>query len=163
MMSVPTSNPLFDDQYCFVVEGKVALPYQYFAGATGSRFIIGLRDEKKIYAVRSRTGKTFVPPRKLDERTFEMLGEEWFPISGEGTVENFTVVRYREPYQPMDPPYILAVIRLDGADTPLVHIVHGVAPEAMKNGLRVKAVFADESVSNILALRYFVPLETATS
>ena len=30
----------------FVIEGKLALPYQYFAGRTGSRFLIALRDEE---------------------------------------------------------------------------------------------------------------------
>jgi uncharacterized OB-fold protein len=56
---------------CFVMDGKLALPYQYFAGRTGSRFLISLRDEKKIKGVRcQRCDKVFVPPRSTCERCF---------------------------------------------------------------------------------------------
>ena len=37
-----------DKMNCFVLEGKMALPNQYFAGRLGSQFIIALRDQKKI-------------------------------------------------------------------------------------------------------------------
>ena len=37
---------------CFVVEGKLALPYQYFAGRTGSRFLTTLQKENKIQGVK---------------------------------------------------------------------------------------------------------------
>ena len=36
--------------HCDVKEGKLALPYQYFAGRVGSRFLISLRDDRKILA-----------------------------------------------------------------------------------------------------------------
>ena len=54
---------------CFVVEGKLALPYQYFAGRTGSRFLTALQKENKIQGVRCPTcDKVFVPPRSTCER-----------------------------------------------------------------------------------------------
>ncbi|HPO16284.1 MAG TPA: hypothetical protein PLI09_22805, partial [Candidatus Hydrogenedentes bacterium] len=54
--------------HAFVIEGKMALPYQYFAGAVGSKFIVALRDEKKILGVRcEHCNKTWVPPRQTCE------------------------------------------------------------------------------------------------
>lgn len=143
---------------CFVIEGKLALPYQYFAGQTGSRFIIALRDEKKILGMRCEAcDKVFVPPRSTCERCFADLRNQWVEVKDTGTVTGFTVVRYAEPHQPVAPPYIQALIRLDGADTPLTHIVQGISPEEMKVGLRVKAVFADEPRQTVLNIDHFAP------
>jgi len=147
-----------DEQYCFVVEGKMALPYQYFAGAVGSKFIVALRDEKKILAVKSeKDGITYLPPREVSDRSFENLTENWVEVGNEGEVTNFTVVRYKEPYQPKEPPYVVALVKLDGADTPIAHLLE-CAPEAVAIGMRVKAVFADEPVNNILEIRHFAPV-----
>ena len=44
-----------DTKDCFVMFGKMVLPVQYFAGRVGSRFIISLRDDRKILGVRVRT------------------------------------------------------------------------------------------------------------
>ncbi|MBI2433748.1 MAG: Zn-ribbon domain-containing OB-fold protein [Candidatus Hydrogenedentes bacterium] len=147
------------DDDCFVVEGKMALPYQYFAGAVGSRFIVALRDEKKIFGVRcERCQRVLVPPRAFCDRCFGPLPEEWVEVGPEGVVTNFTVVRYREPYQPMEPPYVLALIQLDGADSSLAHLVNA-PPETVSVGMRVRAVFAGEVRNNILQVAHFVPLE----
>ena len=76
----------------------MALPYQYFAGAVGSRFLLALRDGKKILGVRgAKSGRTVVPPRQTCERTFERLDQDWVEVGPEGTVTGFTVIRYREP------------------------------------------------------------------
>lgn len=150
----------------FVVEGKLALPYQYFAGRTGSRFLIALRDEKKIMGVKcARCDTVFVPPRSTCERCFEDLSNNWVEVKDTGVVTNFTVVRYAEPHQPFKPPYVTALITLDGADTPMTHIVKGIAASKVKVGLRVKAVFskAKSPPSTILAIDHFRPIRETTT
>ncbi len=143
---------------CYVIEGKLALPYQYFAGQTGSRFIIALRDEKKIRGLKcEKCDKVFVPPRSTCEHCFTEISENWVDLKDTGTVTGFTVVRYEEPFQPVKPPYILALIKLDGADTPMVHIVQGIPFEEMKVGQKVKAVFAEETTSTIMDIAHFQP------
>ena len=139
----------------FVIEGKMALPYQYFAGAVDSKFIVALRDEHKILGVRCDTcAKTFVPPRQTCERCFSPLTDHWVELGTEGEVTGFTVVRYREPYQPKEPPYILALIKLDGADTPLAHVLE-CEPARARLGMRVRAVFSREPRDTILAISHF--------
>lgn len=147
-----------DTDHCFVIEGKLALPYQYFAGANGSKFIIALRDEQKILASRGeKAGLTYVPPRAVCDRTFEDLSDAWVEVGKEGTVTGFTVIRYGEPYQPRPVPYVLGLVKLDGSDTPIAHIVD-CAPEAAKVGMRVQAVFGDDHPNNILEIKHFAPL-----
>ena len=147
-----------EEEYCFVVEGKLALPYQYFAGANGSKFIVALRDEKKILASRGeKAGLTYVPPRSVCDRTFEDLSDKWVEVGKEGVVTGFTVIRYEEPYQPRPVPFVLGLVKLDGADTPIAHVID-CAPEAAKVGMRVQAVFAEEPTNNILEIKGFAPL-----
>ncbi|MFH1091613.1 MAG: Zn-ribbon domain-containing OB-fold protein [Pseudomonadota bacterium] len=149
-----------DQNDCFVIQGKLALPYQYFAGRTGSRFLIALRDEKKIKGVRcGKCSQVFVPPRANCNFCFEDLSEKWVEVGTKGRVSGFTVIRYQEPYQPCRPPYILALIKLDGADTPLVHVVKGVPLDKMKIGLPVEAVFANETTSTIMDIDHFRPVD----
>jgi len=149
-----------ETDYSFVVEGKMALPYQYFAGAVGSRFIVALRDEKKILGVRcQKCEKTFFPPRQTCERCFSDLAGNWVELQPTGEVTNFTVIHYAEPYQPKEPPYVLALIRLDGADTPVAHILDCGDAANARTGMRVRAVFAEERKDNILGISHFEPIE----
>jgi len=142
----------------FVIEGKMALPYQYFAGATGSKFIVALRDERKILGVHCpKCNRTFVPPRQTCERCFADLTDAWVEVQPTGAVTGFTVVRYAEPYQPKATPYILALIKLDGADTPIVHLLDGIATDDVRIGLRVRAVFSDTPRNNMLDIAHFLP------
>jgi uncharacterized OB-fold protein len=144
----------------FVIEGKLALPYQYFAGRTGSRFLIALRDEKKINGLRcEKCNKTFIPPRSTCERCFSDISDNWVELKNSGTVTGFTIVRYAEPHQPLEPPYILALIKLDGADTPILHLIKGIPIGQMKVGLKVKAVFAEKATSTIMDIDHFRPDE----
>lgn len=144
---------------CFTVEGKLALPYQYFAGRTGSRFLISLRDEKKIKGLEcKKCKKVFVPPRSTCEVCFEDISRNWVDLKNTGVVTGFTIVRYEEPHQPMKPPYILGLVKLDGADTPMAHIIKGVPLTKMKTGLKVQAVFAKQTTSTIMDIDHFKPL-----
>ncbi len=145
--------------HAFVVDGRMALPYQYFAGATGSRFIVALRDQQKILGVRCDTcQKTFIPPRQTCERCFADLTNNWVELEPTGEVTGFTVIRYTEPYQPKEPPYVLALIKLDGADTPIAHLLD-CDPDTARTGMRVTATFTDTHTDNILEITHFKPVD----
>lgn len=144
---------------CKVMTGKMALPNQYFAGRVGSKFIIALRDEHKILGVKcEKCDKVFVPPREYCEKCLSKLDENWVELSNEGVVTNFTVVNYNDKHLPRRAPYILALIKVEGADTPFPHIVEGVDFDDVKVGMKVRAVFADKTTNTILDLDHFEPL-----
>jgi len=148
-----------DKEHAFVVEGKLALPYQYFAGTVGSKFLVALRDEKKIRGMKcDKCNKVFIPPRATCERCFSDLTASWVDVADTGVVTGFTVIRYEEPYQPKKSPYVLAMIKLDGADTPLVHLLECGDATNADVGIRVKAVFAEERTGSILDIRHFEPI-----
>jgi uncharacterized protein len=134
------------------------LHYDYVAGPVTSRFLRGL-EEGRIEGTRSPAADlVYVPPRAYCERTFEPL-DEWVEVGPEGVIETATIVASKfEGYR--DPPFALAFVRLDGADTSLVNFVEmeiGDVAEAMTRlapGTRVRAVFKDERQARITDFSY---------
>ena len=148
----------FDTSDSYVVEGKLALPYTYFAGRVGSTFITTIRDQQKIMGVKCNTcDKVFVPPRQTCERCMEDIRDNWVELGNTGEVVNFTVVRYDDKHLPRKAPFVLAMIQLEGADTPMVHILEGVDMDDVKTGMNVKAVFAEKTTNTILDIDHFEP------
>ena len=148
----------FDTTNCFQLEGKLALPYSYFAGRVGSKFLIAIRDEKKILGIKcNKCDKVFVPPRQTCDVCMEDIRDNWVDVQNTGEITNFTIVRYKDKHLPKDPPYILAMIRLEGADSSLVHVVEGIDLDKVKCGMKVKAVFAEETTNTIRDIDHFEP------
>ncbi len=151
-------NNKFDTSDCYSIEGKLALPYFYLAGEVGSKFIQTIRDQRKLMGVRcNRCDRIFVPPRQTCERCMEDLRNNWVDLKNTGEVVNYTVVRYEDKHLPRKPPYIMALIKLDGADTPFAHILEGISVDEVECGLPVKAVFSEETTSTILDISHFEP------
>jgi uncharacterized protein len=83
----------------------------------------------------------------------ESLG--WRDSSGDGTVYSYTVVRHATHFAFADKiPYVLAIVEL--AEGPrLVTALTGIAPDEVRVGLRVHAVF--RPVTDAVTLPYFEP------
>jgi uncharacterized OB-fold protein len=140
-----------------VYRSGINVPYDWWAGETASRFFIALRDEQKILGTRCGScRKVFVPPRKTCPQCF---GEEmsWEEVGPEGEVLTFTVARRQLASLPRKVPVLFGLIRLDGADTGLLHLLGEVAPEGLRAGMRVRAVFSETRAGNIMDIAYFAP------
>jgi len=97
------------------------------------------------------------PPRTSCGECFsETTG--WVEISGKGVLQSYTIVRYKEPTLPEDPPYILGQIKLYGTNGGITHLIKEVKPEQLKIGMKVQAVIKEERKGNILDIGYFKPL-----
>ena len=114
--------------------------YTRSIGPAISRFLTGLRDGK-ILAVRSKTAGVLVPPVEYDPNTSETIGEtdaDWVEVGPAGTVESFTWVRkVRAEKQPFSQPFGFALIKPDGADTSMLHVVVANSPDDLRVGMRV--------------------------
>jgi len=136
------------------LKGRIAVPYTWWVGEVGSRFLIALRDEGKILGNRCPECQTvYVPPRRNCGRCFVDI-DEWVELPDEGVVTAHTIVRYEYELQPARPPFAYAVIKLDGADVGLAHLVKKDL-ERLKNGARVKAVFKEDRSGHILDIDSF--------
>lgn len=143
--------------FSYQVLGKLEIPYKYYAGEFSSKFLTALRDDKKILGVKCpKCKKVFIPPRSSCEKCFVQI-KEWVELSPIGELRSFCVINYEEPYLPLKPPFVLGLIRLQGADSDLVHIVNA-DPSKLKIGLKLKAVFKEQRKASILDITYFEPL-----
>ena len=144
----------------FIVHGKLALPYQYFAGRLGSKFIKTLEKEHKIIGTRCKKCNTvYVPPRSICDRCFLDIKDNLEEVSKEGTVLSYTVVNSYEDHYPEKSPFILGLIKLDKADTPFVHIIKNVPINKMKSNIRVRAIFSNTPTDTILNISHFEPVD----
>ena len=147
----------FKDVKPQVLESQINVPYSWWAGDTASRFFTSLRDAKKLLGTRcDQCGKVFAPPRKTCPLCFveEM---RWVELSGRGNLESYTIARRQLAALKKKAPVIFGLIRLDGADTSILHHIGEIDPGAVKIGLRVRAHFAAKRSGTIEDIDYFKP------
>lgn len=143
-----------------VQKGRLYVPYSNFYGATATKFFSELRDNKRLLATRcSSCNKTFMPPRSVCPNCFAQL-MEWVELPTSGRLLTYTLVNYNygSYYQPQQPPYIVGIVKIDGADTGLCHLIRQVDPKRLKIGMRVKAVFKGKRKGDILDIAFFKPV-----
>ena len=138
-------------------QGVVLSNVEFDVGEIGTRFFKELRDNKKIFGIRCKNcNRVYVPPRNSCKECFAKL-EEWVEVGDQGTLVTFTTVYVPVANQPADTPYNLGVIKMDGADTGLVHLIEEPDIDKLKSGMRLRAVFRNKTEGNIHDIMHFVP------
>jgi len=146
------------DADVFVYHGRIFIPDAYTAGAVGSKFLIELRDNKRIMGTKCPAcSRVYVPARSTCTECFEQL-DQWVEVSDKGTVLTYSIACQPTVAQPVPAPIVYGIIHLDGADTGLVHMIGEVEFEKLHVGMRVQAVFKEQRTANILDIKYFRPL-----
>jgi uncharacterized OB-fold protein len=133
---------------------RLEYTYKRSLGTVLSKFFTGLRD-RKLLGVRCSDGRVMVPPKEYDPDTSASL-DEMVEVSDEGVVTSWSWVSAPRAQQPLDTPFAYALIQLDGADTPFLHVVDSGDEATMKTGMRVKARWADET-TGVMTDFVFVP------
>ena len=80
-------------------------------------------------------------------------------MSSVGTVVAFSVARRQLAAIKGAVPVIFALVRLDGADTALLHTIAATEPDQVSIGMRVRACFSDQAGATIKAISHFEPVE----
>ena len=146
-----------------VLETEVWLPYRLSYGATWTKFFEGFKEEK-IYGTKcSKCDRVLVPARSFCPRCF-VDTDEWVECGQEGTLVGWVLTDYSYFAQPIKPPFITGLIKLDGTDVNFMHLIGGFDMSDLdkvrgivKNGMRVKAVWKEEKEGHILDIKYFTP------
>ena len=155
-MSVSQSNPTLmalTDSHEPPLSAPLTLSFDYTrsVGPTLGAFFTALRN-RRITGVRGSDGRVHVPVIEYDPVSYEPL-TEIVPVSSVGTVLSWTWQPQPLDGQPLDRPFAWALIKLDGADTALLHAVDG----EVKTGDRVHAHWVAEPVGAITDIAYFLP------
>lgn len=144
----------------WVIEQRWDLTYTHSADPVTAHFLRTLRDEGKVLGIRCRAcGRVLSPPRPICDRDF-VETEGWVELGASGTLELFTIMYLAIDGLP-DPPYVLAYVKPDGADTAVPGFLEGVdlssvekATEQLTIGKRVTIAVRDERQGRITDL-YF--------
>ena len=130
-----------------------AFDYTRSVGPTLGAFFTALRN-RHIVGVRGSDGRVLVPVAEYDPITYAPL-DDLVPVASVGTVLSWTWQPEPLDGQPLDRPFAWALIKLDGADTALLHAVDG----RVDTGDRVHAHWVSEPVGAITDIAYFLPGE----
>lgn len=128
--------------------------YRRSVGPVIGRFLSALR-EGRIEGVKTPSGKVLVPPAEYDPETGEAVGDP-VEVGQAGVVQSWAWVTSPRKNQPLQKPFAWALVKLDGADTAMLHAVDA-SREEMKSGMRVKAKWRAERAGEIQDIACFVP------
>jgi uncharacterized OB-fold protein len=131
-------------------------PYKHSTGEIIGRFLAGLKEQKRIWGQRVTGQGVVVPPLGYSE-TDGSPGGEWVEVQPTGTVTAVALVREAvERLHPYPAPFAFVLVRLDGADTALAHVVKDDLGK-LRVGARVEAVWRpdDERVGSIRDIACF--------
>ncbi len=140
-----------------ILSAPYTLQYSYkrALGPVIGRFLTGLRD-RQILGIRTSDGRVMVPPAEYDPETSEELSE-FVAVADVGEVTSWCWVSEPRRGQPLDRPFGFALIKLDGADVPMLHAVDAGESSKMRTGMRVRARWQEERVGRIEDIACFEP------
>src|ERR1700748_2667594 len=114
--------------------------------------------ERRILGARGADGRMHAPPFEYDPVSAEPPGE-LVPVGPEGTVVSWSWMPEPLADQPLAEPFAWALIRLDGADTAMLHAVDAGSAAAMRTALRVRPRWAARPAGGIRDIACFEPCD----
>lgn len=136
------------------IEGRLPVAFRYTPGVGNTAFLEALRDRGVFLgSTCPACTTTYLPARIFCERDLTPLTPDT-ECGPDGTVESWTVAHRDVDGEPADPPIRYALVRLDGADTVILHRL--LAPADID--ARVRAVVIDSRAASILDIEGFAPV-----
>jgi uncharacterized protein len=132
---------------------EIGFDYTRSLGPTLSQFMAALAD-RRILGARDADGRVHAPPFEYDPAT-SAPPTELVPVGTEGTVTTWSWVPQPLEGQPLAHPFAWALIRLDGADTVMLHAVDAGSAGEMRSGMRVRVRWASPTVGDIRDIACF--------
>ena len=146
-----------------VLAAPHVLEYAYTrsTGPVLGAFLGGLRD-RRVLGIRAGDGRVLVPPQEYDPDTSEPL-DELVEVADEGRVETWSWQSEPRDAQPLDRPFAWVLVRLDGADTPMLHALDVAGPDEVTTGMRVRVRWGQERRGAITDIVCFEPVPEEAS
>jgi len=135
----------------------VEFPFTRSLGPVQSAFLTGLR-ERVVLGVRTGDGRVLVPPVEYDPVTAEEI-RDLVEVAPTGTVTTWAWNHEPRRGQPLDTPFAWVLVRLDGADTALLHALDVPGPDAVHTGMRVRIRWAEAREGAITDIACFEPYD----
>ena len=132
---------------------KLEFPYRRSTGPVIGAFLAGLRD-RRILGCRTEAGRVLCPPLEYDPESGEATGE-LVDVGPGGIVEHSAWVAEPLPGHPLERPFAWVTVRLDGADTAMVHACDARDAGAVATGTRVQPRWRPDREGKITDIECF--------
>jgi uncharacterized OB-fold protein len=132
---------------------ELGYTYTRSTGPVVGRFLTELK-KRKIVGIKASDGRVVVPPMEYDPDTAAELSE-FVEVGQQGEIVSFAWVKHPREAHPMQEPFAWVMVKLDGADVPMVHCLAASAESDVTTGARVQVVWADETTGFITDIRHF--------
>ena len=129
--------------------------YKRSVGVLLGQFLGALRD-RRIVGSRTEAGEVMVPPAEYDRHGGDSLAGT-VEVGPEGEVVTWAWVRHPRPEHPRKEPFAFVLVRLDGADTAMLHVLDAPGPEMVRSGMRVRVRWREERSASIGDIECFEP------
>jgi hypothetical protein len=139
------------------IPGELSVSFRYTPGVGNTAFFEALRDRGVFLGSRcDGCAVTYLPARIFCERCLAEL-EPAVECGPEGELLSWTIARVDVDDRPLDQPVVYGLVRLDGADTVMLHRLVDVDGEPTIGG-RVRAVLTSDRDGSILDIEGFEPM-----
>jgi len=138
------------------IELKWEFCYKHSLGKY-SKFFIEL-EKGNFYATKCpKCGTVWAMPRPVCANDLTIC--KWKKLTGKGTLVSYSISEFVPAFMKVKTPYVLAMVKLDGADTLFAHQLLGWKKrEDIKTGMRVKVVYKKGPVGHPMQLMHFEPM-----
>jgi len=132
---------------------ELAYNYKRSSGPVMSKFFEAL-GQQKILGTKSSAGKVFSPAAEFDPETNESL-KEMVEVGPGGVVESFSWIEKPQHHHLIKEPFAFALIKLDGADTSMLHMVAQCNEADLIIGSRVIVNWTKSQEQRITDIKFF--------
>ena len=115
----------------------IEFPFNRTTGPVLGAFLTALR-EQRVLGITGSDGRVICPPAEFDPVTGDVL-TEMVEVGVEGTITSWSWVSRPRDGQPLATEHALALVRLDGADTSMLHVVDAPSADAVSTGARLRS------------------------
>ncbi len=114
-------------------------------GSFMEKYYEGLKQKKLLGIKCPQCMKVYLPPRKKCGPCFQDMND-WVEIGQRGRIEFFTVghVDIEDTIKPRSSPTVLAMVKLEGADSLFLGEIRGTSPEKIRQGAIVKVAWVEK-------------------
>lgn len=136
------------------VRGGFPVHYLYTAGNFGEKFLYGLKDQKLLATTCGSCNRTYLPAVMFCEDCFDELSLDNFKEVGPSAeLFSFTEVHVDHRGDPLDKPYYLGLIKVEGTSTTFFHKLVNITEP--KIGMKLKPSWNSQRSGTIFDLNGF--------
>jgi uncharacterized OB-fold protein len=141
-----------------MITTPIRLSYEHTVSPGESSYLLALADGRLIGQRCPACGKVYLPPRGACPVDGVPTRDE-VQLPDTGIVTTFCVVNVPFQGQRVPTPYVAASVLIDGADIAFQHLILGCPPDAVRMGMRVRAVWKprEEWDTGTQNIDYFEP------